>query len=127
MASAKEKELLGLNPEATDTEVLAKITKLAECQAEKEMLLSKLGTENASDAIAKIETLLKQSTQNADAEKPVGEQIEPEELQRIVKSVYGLHGFELMFISRVDGNVLTDAKEAIGKEYARVVKGKIVD
>lgn len=127
MASSKEKEILGLNSEATDAEVMAKIAKLTEYQAEKEMLLNKLDAKNASEAVAKIEALLKQSAQNAGAENPVEEYMEAQALQEIAKSVYESHKFEEMFISRVDGNILTDAREATGREYVRVAKGKIVD
>lgn len=125
MASVKEKEVLGLNPEAGDAEVLNRIASLVERETELKTILSDLRVSDAKLALNEIERLKKEQSPEA------AQKLSNDELKECAERAYKNKLGDDFFINHYDGSpMLSEAeiKAAYGAgNYSRVVKGKIVD
>lgn len=124
MATGKEKELLKLSAEASDSEVLARIAVLAERETELETIHQALGVSDTKLALNEIERLKKEQSPEA------AQKLSDDELKKCAERAYKNKLGDDFFINHYDGSpMLSEAeiKAAYGAgNYSRVVKGKIV-
>lgn len=124
MATGKEKELLKLSAEASDSEVLARIAVLAERETELETIHQALGVSDTKLALNEIERLKKEQSPEA------AQKLSDDELKECAERAYKNKLGDDFFINHYDGSpMLSEAeiKAAYGAgNYSRVVKGKIV-